>query len=91
MHGTTLCSALFAFACLDAVSAATGTWPETFFEHYAEPLTTVDVSEDESALLQAGALNLHSKMLDHGDYAPTKDYRPIVKASGSFRQPLFIG
>jgi len=36
-------------------------------------LTTVDVSEDESALLQAGALNLHSKMHDHGDYAPTKD------------------
>ena len=91
MHGTKLCSAFFACACLDAVSAATGTWPETFFEHSAEPLTAVDVSEDESVLLQAGALHLHSKMHDRGDYAPTKDYRPIVKSSGSFREPLFTG
>ena len=90
MHGTTLCSALFGLAFLDAVSAATGTWLEKLCEHCSEPLTMVDVEEDEAALLQAGSLNLHSKTHDHGDYAPAKERRPTVKASGSLRRPLFI-
>ena len=46
----------------------------------------VDVSEDEAALLQAGSLNLHSKMHGQGDDAPAKEWRPALIASGLFRQ-----
>ena len=82
MHATMLCSALFGFAFMEAVSAATGMWPDQLCEHCSEPLTMVDVSEDEAALLQAGSLNLHSKMHGQGDDAPAKEWRP----AGLFRQ-----
>lgn len=73
MHVITLCSALFGFAFLDAVNAATRTWPENQLEHCSDPLATVDASEDEAALLQADSLNLRSKIYGYGDYAPAKD------------------
>jgi hypothetical protein len=76
MHGPALCSALLGFVFLDAVSAATRARLETFSKHSSKPLETMVVNEDEAVLLQAGELNLRSKMQDHGDYAPAKERRP---------------